>query len=168
MDATTMNEVSVDPERFREAMSRVGAAVHIVTTAGTAGTAGLTANAVTSVTAEPPTMLFCVNKTARAAPVILENGVFCVNTLASADQTLSDIFAGRTPHSAEERFSAGTWGTLTTGAPVLTSALAAFDCRILEVKEMSTHFILIGRVEAVEIAPKTEALMYVHRTYWQL
>ncbi len=113
-------------------------------------------------------MLFCLNKSSRAAPLLLENGVFCVNTLASADQELSDIFAGRTGHSFEERFAAATWRTLTTGAPVLASALAAFDCRLIESREMSTHLILIGQVEAVEIAPQSEALLYMHRSYRQI
>jgi flavin reductase len=168
MDALINETFSVAAERFREAMSRVGSAVHIVTTGGPAGFAGVTASAVTSVTAEPPTMLFCLNKTSHAAPLLIENGVFCINTLASAHQDLSDIFAGRTEHTLEERFAAATWGKLATGAPVLTSALAAFDCRLVEAKEMSTHLILIGRVEAVEVAPKTEALLYMHRTYQQM
>ena len=168
MDAVINETFSFAPERFREAMSRVGSAVHIVTTGGAAGSAGVTANAVTSVTAEPPTMLFCLNKTSRAAPLMVQNGVFCINTLASAHQELSDIFAGRTEHTLEERFAAATWNKLATGAPVLASALAAFDCRLMEVKEMSTHLILIGLVEAVEIAPRGEALLYMHRAYQQI
>jgi|SRR5579863_1497884 len=168
MEASVNASFSVAPEHFREAMSRVGAAVHIVTTDGPAGRAGVTASAVTSVSAEPPTMLFCLNKTSRAASLLLQNGVFCINTLASAHQDLSDIFAGRTQHCADERFAAADWGALTTGAPVLASALAAFDCRLIEAKEMSTHLILIGRVEAIEVAPKTEALLYMHRTYRQV
>jgi flavin reductase len=160
--------VSVAPRRFREAMSRVGSAVHIVTTGGPAGSAGVTASAVTSVSAEPPTMLFCLNKTSRAASLLVQNGVFCVNTLASTHQELSDIFAGRTQHQLEERFAVAAWGTLSTGAPVLTSAIAAFDCRLIETKEMSTHLIFIGQVEAIEVTPKTEALLYMHRTYQQI
>jgi flavin reductase len=168
MVALASDSVSIAPEHFREAMSRVGAAVHIVTTGGPAGRAGVTASAVTSVSAEPPTMLFCLNKTSRAASLLLQNGVFCINTLASAHQDLSDIFAGRTQHPLDERFVVGEWGTLSTGAPVLASALAAFDCRLIEAKEMSTHLILIGRVEAIEVAPKAEALLYMHRTYRQV
>ncbi|HEV7910334.1 MAG TPA: flavin reductase, partial [Methylocella sp.] len=46
-----------DPARFRDAMSRVAAAVHIVTTNGPAGLAGITATSVASITDEPPMML---------------------------------------------------------------------------------------------------------------
>jgi flavin reductase len=157
-----------DPERFREAMSRVGAAVHIVTTDGPAGLAGITASAVTSITIEPPMMLFCINKTSRSAAKVIENGVFCINTLARADQNLSDIFAGRSGHEPEERFASSAWTVLSTGAPVLASALVAFDCRLVEAKPVGTHLMMIGTVEAIEIAPKAEALMYAHREYWQL
>src|SRR5579872_3928232 len=51
----------IDSGRFREAMSRVTGAVHIVTTAGSAGLGGITATSVASITVEPPMMLFCIN-----------------------------------------------------------------------------------------------------------
>lgn len=156
---------AVDAGRFREAMSRVAAAVHVVTTAGPAGLGGITASAVTSITVEPPMMLFCINKTSPSAARMMENGVFCINTLAAADQPLSDIFAGRTDQHLEERFTSGAWTKLATGAPVLSSALAAFDCRFVEAKEITTHLIMIGVVEAVEIASGGEALLYAHRKY---
>lgn len=155
----------IDAARFREAMSRVAAAVHVVTTAGPAGLGGITATAVTSITVEPPMMLFCINKTSPSAARMLENGVFCVNTLASADQPLSDVFAGRTDQHLEERFKTGEWTKLATGAPVLGMALAAFDCRLVEAKEVTTHLVVIGVVEAVEIASGGEALLYAHRKY---
>ncbi len=95
---TSSLAAAVDPARFREAMSRVGAAVHIITTDGPAGLGGFTASAVTSITVEPPMMLFCVSKASRSATKVMDNGVFCINTLARADQQLSDVFAGRTDH----------------------------------------------------------------------
>jgi flavin reductase len=159
---------TVDPLRFREAMSRVGAAVHIVSTDGPAGLSGITASAVTSITVEPPMMVFCINKRSRCAARVIENGVFCINTLGRAHQELSDIFAGRTGHRLDERFATTEWKVLATGAPALASALVAFDCRLVEAKEVGTHLMMIGTVEAVEIAAKAEALMYAHREYWQL
>jgi flavin reductase (DIM6/NTAB) family NADH-FMN oxidoreductase RutF len=81
-------------------------------------------------------------------------------------QPLSDVFAGRTDQHLEERFASGGWTKLATGAPVLISALAAFDCRFIEAKEVTTHFIMIGVVEAVAIASGAgEALLYAHRKY---
>src|SRR5688572_13499716 len=96
---------------FREAMARLGAAVHVITTAGPAGSAGLTATAVCSVTDAPPTLLVCVNRRAQSASVIVENGVFCVNTLPHAQASVADFFAKRTGGKSEA-FESSDWTTL--------------------------------------------------------
>lgn len=158
-------QAGVDPARFREAMSRVAAAVHIVTTDGVAGLGGITATAVTSITVEPPMMLFCINKTSPSAARMIENGAFCINTLAPSHEDLSNIFAGRTDQRLDDRFSSGEWMKLTTGAPALKGAVASFDCRLVEAKEVTTHLIMIGIVEAVEYGDVGEGLAYVHRKY---
>jgi flavin reductase len=159
---------AADPARFREAMSRLPAAVHIVTTDGPAGIGGITASAVSSVSIEPPMMLFCISKSSSTAARVIQNRVFCINMLASQDQRLSDVFAGRTELPREERFASGSWTRLATGAPVLTTALVAFDCRLVEAKEVATHMVMIGIAEAVEVALQGEALMYAHRKYTRL
>jgi len=155
----------VDPAHFKEAMSRFAAAVNIVTTDGPAGLGGITATAVTSITVEPPMMLFCINKTSPSAARMIANGAFCINTLAPPDESLSNIFAGRTDEHLEERFKTGAWTKLATGAPVLATALASFDCRLVEAKDVMTHFVVIGAVEAVAFGPESECLTYVHRKY---
>lgn len=146
-------------------MSRVAAAVHIVTTAGPAGLAGITATAVASITLEPPMLLFCIKKTSPSAARMAANGVFCVNTLAASQAALADIFAGRFGHRLEERFAGGEWTKLATGCPVLRDAAAVFDCRLKEAKEVMTHVIMIGAVEAVDLGPPSASLVYAHRKY---
>lgn len=155
----------LDGARFREAMSHVAAAVHIVTTGGPAGLGGITATSVVSITAEPPMMLFCINKISPSAARMIENGVFCINTLSPLHEPLADIFAGRTGHHLDERFASGEWTKLVTGAPVLKRAAVVFDCRLAEVKEVMTHFIMIGSVEAVEYGRRGSGLTYAHREY---
>ena len=75
---------TVEPGIFREAMSRLGAAVHVITTAGPGGKAGATATAVCSVSDAPPTLLMCLNRRSQTNPAVVENGVFCINTLGHA------------------------------------------------------------------------------------
>ena len=87
---------TVEPASFREAMSRLGAAVHVITTAGPGGKAGATATAVCSVSDAPPTLLMCLNRRSQTNPAVVENGVFCVNTLGDGGAEIADIFAGRT------------------------------------------------------------------------
>ena len=142
---------TVEPAAFREAMSRIGAAVHVITTDGPGGKTGFTATAVCSVSDEPPTLLVCLNRRSETNPIVQENGVFCVNTLGGGDE-LADIFAGRTG-VARERFAAGDWTVLATGRPVLTTAMVAFDCRVVEMRSVASHNVIFGVVEAIRLGP---------------
>src|SRR6516164_975855 len=92
---------------FREAMSKLGAAVHVVTTAGPGGKAGFTATAVCSVSDAPPTLLVCLNRRSQGAPILRENKVFCVNTLGDGGAEIADIFSGRTGIAGGDRFARG-------------------------------------------------------------
>ncbi len=159
---------SVDPQLFREAMSRLGAAVHVVTTDGPAGKTGFTATAVVSVSDSPPTLLVCLNRSATSQPLMRANGAFCVNTLRAGDEAVADTFAGRTKVARDQRFDAGQWSTLTTGAPALMSAVVAFDCRVIEVKAVASHDVYFGVVETVHLGPPGAALVYHERSYKQV
>jgi flavin reductase len=156
---------SVDPAAFRDAMSRLGAAVHVVTSAGPAGRTGFTATAVCSVSDQPATLLVCLNRRSNSAPLLTQNGVFCVNTLGAAEEKLADLFAGRSGVHLEQRFALGEWITLKTGSPVLASAVIAFDCRTIEIKAVGSHNVVFGAVEAVRLGPSGPALVYHDRAY---
>jgi flavin reductase len=157
--------VSLDAPAFREAMSRLGAAVHVVTTAGPAGKTGFTATAVCSVSDQPAMLLVCLNRRSNSAPLMSQNGVFCVNTLAAAESKLADMFAGRSGVQLADRFAIGEWTTLKTGSPVLTSAIVAFDCRTIEIKAVASHNVIFGAVQAVHLGPNGPALVYHDRAY---
>ncbi len=156
---------SVEPAAFREAMARLGAAVHVVTSAGPAGKTGFTATAVCSVSDTPATLLVCLNRRSKSAPLVGQNGVFCVNTLGADQDKLADVFAGRGGQHLEERFSFGEWLTLKTGSPVLASAVIAFDCRTIETKAVASHNVIFGAVQAVRLGPPGPALVYHDRLY---
>jgi len=155
---------SVDAATFRDAMSRLGAAVHVVTSAGAGGRTGFTATAVASVSDAPPTLLVCLNRRSNSAPVLSANRVFCVNTLRAGEEDIADRFAGRSG-GREDRFTTGEWMTLTTGSPVLASAVVAFDCRVSEIKGVGSHNVIFGVVEAVRLGGAGEALVYHERAY---
>jgi flavin reductase len=159
---------SVDAQVFREAMSRLGAAVHVITTAGASGRSGFTATAVCSVSDAPPTLLVCLNRGANSTPILRGNGVFCVNTLRAGDELIADTFAGRIEVAREARFDQGEWSTLSTGSPALMSAVVAFDCRVVEVKAVASHDIYFGLIEAIHSGPPGAALVYHDRAYKQV
>jgi flavin reductase len=157
--------VTVEPPLFRDAMSRLGAAVHVVTTAGPAGKSGFTATAVCSVSDKPATILVCLNRRSQNAGLIRTNGVFCVNTLPADEEIVADCFAGRTGKFMAQRFEIGQWDALTTGSPVLATAVVACDCRVHEIKAMASHDVIFGAVEAVRLGPAAAALVYHDRAY---
>jgi flavin reductase (DIM6/NTAB) family NADH-FMN oxidoreductase RutF len=156
---------TVDPTLFRQAMSRLGAAVHVITTAGPGGKTGATATAVCSVSDAPPTLLMCLNRRSNTNPAVLENGVFCVNTLGDGGAEIADIFAGRTGVNGSDRFATGEWTTLSTGSPVLASAVIAFDCLIIEVRSVASHNVFFGAVETVHVGASGAVLVYHDRAY---
>jgi len=159
---------ALDPLLFREGMSRVAAAVHVVTTDGPSGLAGFTATAVTPITDSPASLLVCVNTAARSAQALLANKAFCVNVLAASDQDLADVFAGRTELHGPARFSAGEWDKLVTGAPALVTSLVSFDCRLSDARVVATHHVIIGEIVSIRLGETNPALVYQGRLYHEL
>ena len=139
----------IDVDTFRTGMRRLAGHVCIVTTSFQGQRAGLTATAVSSVAAEPPTLLICINRQNSSHSVIRQSGIFAVNVLALEDQGLANRFASRI--LGEERFAEGVWRTLDTGAPLLESALVSFDCRIAQAVEVGTHGVLFGAIEGIRV-----------------
>ncbi len=149
---------------YVNSMSRVANSVNVVTTDGPRGRAGVTVSAATSVTAEPPTLLVCIHEASEATAAILGNGVFCLNVLEAGQQAFSELFAGLRPDAPADKFEAGHWTHLVTGAPVLEEGLAVFDCRVDAVLKEGTHQIFVGQVVATRTG-KGLPLVYSHRAY---
>ncbi|MEP0518692.1 MAG: flavin reductase family protein [Hyphomicrobiales bacterium] len=159
-------EGPVSSDLFREAMSRVGSAVHIVTTDGIAGRAGLTATAFSAVSDAPPIVLVCVNRLSRSHGVIMQNKVFCVNTLSSGAEQLANLFAGRSGAAAvEDRFEGLDVSRASTGAPVMPDVLMAVDCLLRDTVEMGTHTVFFGSVLHVTVGADEQGLIYQGRSY---
>jgi flavin reductase (DIM6/NTAB) family NADH-FMN oxidoreductase RutF len=156
---------SVTPQTFIQGMRQLASGVTLITTVHEGRRAGLTATAVCSVSAEPPQLLACVNRRSETHRVIDLSGVFAINVLASDQQRLARIFAGATDVFGDSRFEQAGWTELTTGAPVLSSCLATFDCRVVESVAAATHSIFIGQVEAIALEPDLDPLVYVEGDY---
>ena len=156
---------SVSAETFKQAMRCLAAGVTIITTRHGSVRGGLTATAVCSLSVDPPQLLVCVNRSAAAHELIAEGENLCVNLLAHKHQALAARFAGQTGILGEDRFRAGRWTTLKTGAPVLEDALASFDCIVSEKVATATHTIFIGRVVDVRVRTKGRPLLYAGGAY---
>jgi flavin reductase (DIM6/NTAB) family NADH-FMN oxidoreductase RutF len=155
----------VTPQTFIQGMRQLASGVTLITTAHDGRRAGLTATAVCSVSSEPPQLLACVNRRSETHRVIDQSGVFAINVLASDQQRLAEVFAGATDVYGDSRFEQAGWTALATGASVLCSCLATFDCRVVESMAAATHSIFIGKVEAITFEPELEPLVYVEGDY---
>ncbi|MCZ2328197.1 flavin reductase [Bartonella sp. F02] len=158
----------VSPQEYRDAMSHFAGAVHIVTTNGSGGKRGVTVSACCSLSDDPPTLLVCLMRHNFENKLFMENGNFCVNSLAGKHQSLADIFSGRYGLAQTERFDKAQWSVLQTGAPSLSDSLASLDCHLVRCYEHATHYILIGEVVAINRNQEKDALMYLNRNYHTL
>ncbi|MCT8998395.1 flavin reductase [Chelativorans intermedius] len=155
----------ITPQHYRDAMARFAGAVHVVTTDGPAGRRGVTAIAACSVSDNPPTVLVCLNRENPNNDLFLKNGVFALNTLSADHRELADAFAGFTGLPPQQRFALAGWEVLSSGAPVLADALAVFDCRVIDTKDLATHRVYFGRVTGLRVGDNLSPLIYHQRGY---
>ncbi len=152
------------PSTFIEAMAAAATPVSIITTDGPAGCFGITVSAVVSVSADPPIVLACINRRSPAVSAIDGNGVFCVNMLGAHQSGLANCFAGRPDDGVAFDFRRGDWREAASGAPVLQTAAASFDCALEGSREAGTHRIVTGRVLRA-CSSERQPLAYSRRAY---
>ncbi|ASW04154.1 flavin reductase family protein [Paraburkholderia aromaticivorans] len=154
-------------QRFRLGMRRHASGVSLITTQLGNVKAGLIATSVSSVCMDPPTLLVCVNRSSSAHDPLNQVGKFCVNLLDAHASDIASQFSN--PERRQERFHASEWFTLQSSAPVLHSAIAAFDCSVVERLAYHSHTIFIGRVHRVHLGTEEFApLIYMDGRYWHL
>ncbi|TMH39250.1 MAG: flavin reductase family protein [Betaproteobacteria bacterium] len=156
----------MDAGQFKIGMRTLAGAVNIITSMHSGHCYGMTATAVCSATADPPTVLACINKLASTHNAVAKSKVFCVNVLRAEDWQLSTAFSGA--QSGDSRFKNGNWTRLATGAPVLIDALVSFDCRVVKTLAHGSHTVFLGQVEQMLIGQKGKPLLYSEGQYAKL
>jgi flavin reductase len=138
-------------------MSRIGAAVNIITTTTPSGDVGMTVSAVCSVTDDPATVLVCIGRSSRQYGHFSKAGIICVNVLSHEHEMLAPIFAGKGDVQMTERFTYGEWIRLVTGAPVLATAAASLDCTVDRSIDIGTHTVFSAPCRRYISAPRVRA-----------
>ncbi len=155
--------MTISASEFKQAMQHWASGVTVVTTHSQQfGLQGMTVSAFSSVSAEPPLILCCLNGAADTMKGIDASQSFAVNVLAQTQQNVSNQFAGGC--SQEERFAYHAWHTAVTGAPLLSESLMSLDCKLVEKVQAGSHWILIGEVQASE-SRSGEPLLYYRAGY---
>lgn len=144
--------MTADVATFKKGMRQLAGGVTLITTRHAGQRGGLTATAVCSVSAAPPQLLACVNKTASAHDSIGKSGIFAINVLTTRHIALAMRFSGQDGIDGDARFDdKANWRTLKTGAPVLADALVNFDCELVKQVDVGTHTIYIGHILDVAV-----------------
>ena len=147
--------MAISVDQFKHGMRRLGGAVNIVTSSHDGIRAGLTATAVTSLSADPPRLLACVNRQGATYDIISRGRTLAVNVLGVHHKDLAMRFAGMSGEPETERFDDGNWSSGADGAPILDSALVSFDCEVDSIMDVGSHGIVIGNIRSV-IIPEEE------------
>lgn len=147
----------VDSAEFRRAMSRLPTAVTVVTAIGDDGPAGLTANAVVSLSLDPPLMLACVDRGSRTLRAVEQAGRFGISVLGADDFDLARAFATKAPQ--EEKWAGVAWSDH-GGVPLLDDAEVRVACELENVLAGGDHVIVTGKVLDVETSDGVPLVFY--------
>lgn len=156
--AARSEQKSVTPAEFKSAVRQVTSAVAVIAARNGDTRSGLTVTAVCTASADPPTMLVCVNRTSSIEPIITDSGAFSVNFLGEEQSNIARLFSAGVS-SSDAGFAEGAWGRGMTGAPLLEGSVSVFDCQVVETVPCGTHSIFLGRVLAVT-ASESGPLLY--------
>lgn len=156
------------PEAFRAAMRNFMGVVSLITVGRGAQATGLIVTTGSSLSAEPPMIFACVNRTSTSFPILKAEGQFGWQALGAGHEALAHRFSGRTGVRGAARYDGAEWLTMATGVRLLADAPVAFDCAVEDLIDRETHTIVLGRVRAVHATEGGGSLLYAHGGYLPL
>ena len=150
--------------KFRDTLGRFATGVCVITAApeGFEPT-GVTINSFTSVSVEPPLILWCLKLESEVYTIFEGADRFAVNVLSDNQWELAEIYANKTRH----RLAAGCYVTEDSGVPVLKDSIAVFQCMVKSRYEEGDHIVIIGKVMDVTSGPG-EPLVFYNGKYREL
>ena len=134
--------MSIDSRAFRQTVGQFATGVTVIATETNGSIRAMTANSFTSLSLDPPLVLFCVGKTAHLSAHLRDATAFSVNILAQSQQDLSTYFAGGWKQASPPPFAFIGWD----GAHRLDGCAASLGCAVETIYEGGDHWIVIGRV----------------------
>ncbi|MEO8258742.1 MAG: flavin reductase family protein [Acidobacteriota bacterium] len=132
----------IDPRDFRHTVGQFATGVTVIATESGGSIRAMTANSFTSLSLDPPLVLFCVGRTAHLSAHLRDATGFSVNILARTQQDLSSYFAGIWKQPAPPPFEFVSWD----GVHRLEGCVAALACAVATIHEGGDHWIVVGRV----------------------
>ncbi|CAA9251129.1 MAG: Nitrilotriacetate monooxygenase component B [uncultured Acidimicrobiales bacterium] len=150
-----------DAASFRTVLGHFCSGITIVTAVERGEPVGLTCQSFTSVSLDPPLVLFVPAKAASSWPRIRAAGHFCANVLAEDQEALGRRFAIR----GADKYAGVGWRPGPSGAPVLDGCIAYVDCEIETVHEAGDHDIVVGHVVDLAVTSEAPPLLFFRGGY---
>jgi flavin reductase (DIM6/NTAB) family NADH-FMN oxidoreductase RutF len=152
-----------DEASYRTVLGHFATGVTIITALSDGEPIGVSANSFTSVSLNPPLVLFCASKDSTTWPKIEAAGTFTVNILGEHQEDVCRVFATR----GADRFSRIGWRPSANGSPILHDALAYIDCTIQDQHDGGDHLIVVGLVHELGVLNDEGPLIFYRGGYGQ-
>jgi 3-hydroxy-9,10-secoandrosta-1,3,5(10)-triene-9,17-dione monooxygenase reductase component len=153
----------IDAALYRTVCGHFATGVTVITAMDGDEPVGMAANSFTSVSLDPPLVLFCPGKSSSTWPKIQRAGGWCVNILAEDQEEVCRLMAQK----GAERFREIGWKSGPSGAPILSGTVAHIDCRTIAEHDAGDHLIVVGRVLEMAVNSKDGPLLFFRGGYGQ-
>jgi len=147
-------------QALRQCLGKFATGVTVVTCQGPGGPCGITANSFTSVSLEPPLILWNIDKRSNTLQAFFEAERFAVNVLREDQQSLAEHFA----RSESVSFEGIDYRLNGSAVPMLENSLACMECRTDQIIEAGDHYIIIGEIESF-VSNDAEPLLFFAGDY---
>ena len=153
----------IDPKEQRRIFGKFATGVTVASTVVGGEAWGMTANAVTSLSLDPPLVLLAIARESQSHARFRDGKCFALNILSADQEEISNRFASSGPKDFDDLATK----TVQTGAPILEEALGWVDCTLVEILRGGDHDIFIGEIVAGD-ARDGEPLLYYNGKYSQI
>ena len=151
--------------RLRGMMARFTTGVTVVAARHGPLLAGMTANAIATISVDPPLLMASISRKSETHVAIVGSHSFAVSVLAADQQAVATCFALPTTAAKLQRFCDAAWHEAETGSPILEGALAYFDCRLTARHDGGDHTIFVGEIAAAGYREDAEPLIWFGSRY---
>jgi flavin reductase (DIM6/NTAB) family NADH-FMN oxidoreductase RutF len=154
----------VGAAEYRTVLGHFATGVTVITATLDGEPIGMAANSFTSVSLDPPLVLFCAAYSSSTWPKIEAAGAFCVNILADDQEDVCRLMATKDV----DRFAQVGWRKGPTGSPILDGVLAHIDCTTDAIHDAGDHAVVVGRVVELEVHHENGPLTFFRGGYGRL
>jgi flavin reductase len=158
--------VSDEQRRWlRSMMARFATGVTVVAARHGPLLAGMTANAIATISIDPPLLMASINRGSETHRGIVESHAYAVSVLSAQQQDVAECFAQPITAAKVRRFCDAPWHEAETGSPILDGAIAYFDCRLVATHPGGDHTIFVGGIVAAGFEEGVDPLVYFASAY---